>query len=216
MTASIFDISPLIESSLAVWPGDQAFQRQVALDFKQGDNLVLSNITTTLHLGAHADAPSHYHPKGRSIEHCSLETYIGPAQVVRIEGLKRGHRINLEHVKGLDIQAPRLIFATDSYPNPQSFNEDFCSLSPELIRYLAGLGVILIGIDTPSVDPFSSKALEAHNEVYKHRLAILEGLVLTDVPEGVYELIALPLKIKGADASPVRAILRKGPPRGDL
>ena len=82
------------------------------------------------------------------------------------------------------------------------------ALSPALVEELARQGVVLIGIDTPSVDPATSKELPSHQAIYRHDIAILEGVVLTSVNEGDYELIALPLKIKGADASPVRAILR--------
>ena len=86
---------------------------------------------------------------------------------------------------------------------------DFNSLSPELIEFLVQHEVCLVGIDTPSVDPFSSKALESHKSIAKHDLAILEGLVLDSVPEGLYQLMAFPLKLAQADAAPVRAVLKK-------
>jgi arylformamidase len=100
-----------------------------------------------------------------------------------------------------------VLFRTGSYPDPNHFNEDFCSLSPALIELLAGEGVRMVGIDTPSIDPCSSKDLPSHAMVAAHDMAILEGVVLDDVPDGVYTLIALPLRIEGADASPVRAVL---------
>ena len=102
----------------------------------------------------------------------------------------------------------RVLFATGTYPNPESWRTDFAALSPELIDLLHSRGVMTVGIDTPSIDLFDSKDLPAHKAILRHDMAILEGLVLQDVPEGVYELIALPLPLVGFDGSPVRAILR--------
>jgi arylformamidase len=104
--------------------------------------------------------------------------------------------------------APRLLLATGTAPDPEAFREDFAALSPELIDHLHGLGVKLVGTDAPSVDPFASKDLPAHHRFLAHDMAILEGLALAGVPEGAYELIALPLRLVGFDASPVRAVLR--------
>lgn len=202
----IFDISPEISEEIAVWPGDTAFSRRVNLDFEQGHNLLLSEIHTSVHLGAHTDAPNHYAPRELGIAAVPLEPYIGDCQVISTS-IKRGERIYPKDITGITISAPRILFRTDSYPKPNSFTPDFNSLSPELVEYLAGFGVQLVGIDTPSVDPFESKALESHSAIYKHRMAILEGIVLSAIPDGRYFLIALPLKLKDADASPVRAIL---------
>jgi arylformamidase len=106
------------------------------------------------------------------------------------------------------IRAPRVLFATGTYPDPTHFNEDFAGLSAKLIDYLAEKGVTLVGIDTPSVDPYESENLPAHQAALRRDVAILEGLVLENVPAGIYELIALPLRLVGFDGSPVRAILR--------
>lgn len=173
---------------------------------KAGGNLTLSTLRATVHLGAHADAPSHYGRDGASIESRAVDLYVGPCQVVRVE-VPRGARIPVEAAPD-PVRAPRVLFATGSYPDPNRFDEDFASLEPDLVDHLHARGVRLVGIDTPSVDPFRSKALEAHRRFLAHDMAILEGLALAGVPEGVYELIALPLKLEGFDASPVRAILR--------
>jgi arylformamidase len=101
-----------------------------------------------------------------------------------------------------------VLLATGTFPDPNVFNEDFAAFSAELVDHLAARGVRLIGIDTPSVDPFPSKELPAHQACLRHDMAVLEGLLLAHVPEGVYELIALPLPLAGFDGSPVRAILR--------
>ena len=202
----IYDITPTITPGLAVWPGDTPPTRHVLLDLARGDNLTLSALHATVHLGAHADAPSHYGAGAPSIEGRSLEPYLGPCQVIRVEA-GRGTRIEPDRIKP-DIGAGRVLLATDTYPDPTSFNQDFAALSPALVDWLHERGVRLVGIDTPSVDLFDSTDLPAHGRFLGHDMAILEGLVLSDVPPGRYELIALPLKLAGFDASPVRAILR--------
>jgi arylformamidase len=205
MKGRIIDISPVINGSLAVWPGDVAFSRTENLRIDEGASIDLSSIQTTVHLGAHADAPSHYSAGGEGIQARDLSRYLGPAQVMAVD-LPRGERIRPEHLTG-PITAPRILFGTGSYPDPTHFNADFCSLSPALIELLAGQGVHLIGIDTPSIDPVDSASLPSHTMVAAHDLAILEGLILAHVPDGLYTLVALPLRLEGADASPVRAVL---------
>ena len=201
----IHDISPLLSPRLAVWPGDVPFSRSVALAMDQGANLDLSSMTTTLHLGAHADAPSHFLPGAAGMGAVELSPYYGPCQVMRV-GVKRGERVLPRHL-GAEIKAPRVLFHTGTFPDPGTWNTDFASLSPELVEHLHARGVVLVGLDTPSVDPFESKALEAHHALGRCGMRNLEGLVLDAVPDGIYTLAALPLKIEGADASPVRAVL---------
>jgi arylformamidase len=207
---TFFDISPLIDETIAVWPGDTPFARNVSLDMSAGANLTLSDVRTTLHVGAHTDAPSHYLAAGQDIASRALHYYLGPCVVLHVAGT-RGRRILPADLEGKRILATRVLLRTGTFPDPRRWNEDFASLSPELVDWLHGMGVITIGIDTPSVDPFEDKVLEAHQALARHDMANLEGLVLDDVPEGRYELIALPLRIAGADGSPVRAILRTLP-----
>lgn len=202
----IYDLSPTISSALKVWPGDTPPAREVLLDMNHGANLTLSTLRATVHLGAHADAPSHYGAEAPSIEARPLELYLGRCQVMRV-AIPRATRVLPDHLRGV-LQAERLLLATGTFPDPNSFNEDFASLSPSLVDYLARHNVRLVGIDTPSVDLFNSKDLPVHLACLRHDMAILEGIVLDAVPEGIYELIALPLKLEGFDASPVRAILR--------
>ena len=201
----IIDISPLISPSTAVWPGDVPFSQTFACRISEGSNIDLSSIQSTVHIGAHCDAPSHYAAVGESIETRDLSFYYGDAQVVHVS-IEQGRRVYPEDL-GCDIVAPRVLIATNSMPDPNHFNTDFCSLSPELVHFLADRGVVLVGIDTPSVDPADSKALESHQAIAERNLAILEGVVLGAVKAGVYILSALPLRIQGADASPVRAVL---------
>lgn len=209
----IYDITPPVTPRLQVWPGDTPPVREVLLDMRRGDNITLSTLRATAHLGAHADAPSHYGADAPAIDARSLDYYLGPCQVVRVAA-GRGARITPALVP--TARAPRVLLATGTYPDPEHFTTDFAALSPELVEHLHGQGVRLIGVDTPSVDPFDSKDLPAHRTFLRLDMAILEGLVLAGVPEGLYELIALPLRLAGFDASPVRAVLRTrdnaGPP----
>jgi len=202
----LYDISPRISEKIGVFPGDVSFQRKVSLNFDQGSNLLLSSIQTTLHLGAHADAPNHYKKGGPDIAARDLRIYMGPAQVIHAQ-VPKGERVDLEHLNQTVIQAPRVLISTASFRNPNQWNSDFCSFAPRLIDFFAEQGVRLVGIDTPSVDPESSKQLEAHARIAAHDMAVLEGLILETIPAGLYHLIALPLPIEGADASPVRAVL---------
>lgn len=206
----IIDISPEIHSGIGVFPGDVPFSRSESMAFEKGHHLDLSSMTTTLHLGAHADSTSHYSATGQGIESKNLEIYYGPAQVIRVD-VARNERIRIEHViAGLSqekIQAERVLFSTGTFPDPDQWNSDFAGFTPEVIDWLAGLGVKLIGIDTPSVDLEQSKDLPAHKALLRNQISVLEGLVLSHVKPGLYTLIALPLKIRGADASPVRAVL---------
>ena len=191
----IYDISPPLTSKLAVWPGDVSFRP-----------LRVSALQTTVHLGAHVDAPSHIGRDGISIDQCPLDWYLGLCQVMHVE-VARGQSI-APAMLSEPIQAPRVLFATGTYPDPDCFNEDFAGLSPELIADLHEQGVKLVGIDTPSVDRFDAKDLPTHRACLQHDVVILEGLRLRNVPAGLYELIALPLKLVGFDGSPVRAVLR--------
>jgi arylformamidase len=202
----IYDITPLVSERLRVWPGDTPPSREVLCDIRRGDPITLSTLHATVHLGAHADAPSHYGADAPAIHARSLDYYLGLCQVVRV-AVPRHTRVLPALVK-VAIRAPRILFFTGTYPDPHDFNEDFAAFAPELIDWLHEQGVILAGIDTPSVDLFESKDLPAHHAFLRHDMAILEGLVLKEVPEGLYELIALPLKLEGFDASPVRAVLR--------
>lgn len=204
----LIDISPPIAPSTAVWPGDTPFSRQVLLDVEAGQNLTLSSMTTTVHVGAHADAPSHYAKDAPAIDAVALDAYLGPCAVVSAERPASG-RIRPEHAAAAIARgAKRILFRTLTQPDPTRFNTDFASFSPEAIEAMGKAGVVLIGIDTASVDAYDSKPLPSHHMLLRYGMRNLEGLVLAHVPDGDYELIALPLKLVGFDASPVRAVLR--------
>ena len=203
----LIDISPLVDESINVWPGDTPFVQTVNADMHTGANLTLSDIRTSVHVGAHADAPSHYVTDGIDIASRRLDYYIGRCVVLHIR-VRRGESITPDHLNGKVVSAPRVLLRTGTFPDPRRWNNDFASLSPALVDDFYQHGVMLIGIDTPSVDPFESKDLEAHQAFARNDMAMLEGLILDHVEEGEYELIAPPLRLRGADASPVRAVLR--------
>ncbi len=210
----LYDITPVISPRLAVWPGDNPAERTVLMDLARGDSVTLSTLKATVHLGAHADAPNHYGLGAGDIAGRPLDRYLGRCQVVRAS-VRRGERVTSAMLEG-PITERRVLIATGTFPDPDRWNADFAALDPALLDQLAAQGVVLVGIDTPSVDVVDSKEVPAHGRLLAHDLAVLEGIVLTAVPSGTYELIALPLRLEGFDASPVRAVLRSLPLGDDL
>ncbi|MEY2931041.1 MAG: Kynurenine formamidase [Pseudomonadota bacterium] len=216
------DVSPVLDRNIAVWPGDVGFERQLTSQIGATDEaapawqLLVSSIRTTLHVGAHADAPNHFTAHAVGIDRVPLEPYRGRCQVIELDK-PRGSLITPEDLAPLvhperALRAPRVLFKTGSFPDPERFNEDFVAFSADTLSWLEERGVLLVGLDTPSVDPFHSKTLPAHHATRSvthggRGLAILEGLELQHVPAGLYELVALPLRLRDADASPVRAVL---------
>jgi arylformamidase len=161
------------------------------------------------HTGAHCDAPSHYDKDGKAIDQVGLDRYIGPCRVIACIGAKV---VDESHLTGkLNGLPPRVLFRTYQKAPQEHWDSDFCSVSSKVIALLAQHGVKLVGIDTPSLDPQESKTMDAHYAIRDNDMSILEGIVLDEIAEGDYELIALPLKFKDMDASPVRAVLRPLP-----
>jgi len=202
----LYDITPPITPDLAVFPGDTPVSREVLLDFARGNHLRLSTLRATVHLGAHVDGPNHYGADGRSIDEQPLDLYLGPCQVIHCAA-KPGERLGPGDL-GAEVRSERVLLRTGTYLDPNTWTDAFAALAPNLVDALAKKGVRLVGIDTPSVDVATAKELVAHHRFLANDMAILEGIVLDDVPEGMYELIALPLRLVGFDASPVRAVLR--------
>ncbi|MDA0213798.1 MAG: cyclase family protein [Planctomycetota bacterium] len=210
----IIDISPRISSRLSVFPGDVPPTREVSFDMKRGDVFTLSALRTTVHLGSHADAPSHYGLDGRTMELQPLYLYWGPCEVVRVRADRLGviTRFGLADLDVAEKWVPsvaRLLIATGSNANPDVWSADFLGLEPAFVDWLADAGVKLVGVDTPSVDTADSKDLPSHARFFARDVAIIEGLVLKGVDAGSYELSALPLKLEGFDGSPIRAALRR-------
>ncbi|MEM8836252.1 MAG: cyclase family protein [Planctomycetota bacterium] len=208
----IYDLSSAIDDTLAVWPGDEAPRREVKCHLKDGAPVTLSALHTTLHAGTHADGPNHYGVDAPGIDQTPVDRFIGPCRVVSVT-TDRARRYTAEdlsvHPQEIDGDAtPRVLLKTGTYPDRTHFNTDFAALDPALVDALADRGVFLVGVDTPSVDLCDSKDLPSHKRFLARDVSILEGLILKDVPDGVYELIAPPLKIAMGDGSPVRALLR--------
>lgn len=203
---TMWDITPLVTADFPHWPGSESLKRKVVCDIDLGDSVTSSNMICTAHLGAHADAPSHYAKNGQTIDERSLNYYIGLCQVIHPK-VKPGELISQKTVDQ-DIMAPRVLFGSFTFDYTKTFREDFAAFDPKYFEFMAQNNVITVGIDGPSVDLYQDQSLPCHQLAYKYDMALLENLNLDGVPEGLYELIALPLKIKGFDASPVRAILR--------
>jgi len=201
------DISPEVSEALSVFPGDVKYKRHTSYNVDKGDHMTLSSIESTLHIGAHADGPVHYRKGGEGIGERSLDYYMGPCQVIDLSAvLVKGSKVVGEDFKDFSFETSRVLIKTNTYDH-NKWTDDFASLSKTALKVLIERGVKLVGIDTPSIDKSDSKDLESHNIVADNNMAILEGLDLRDVSQGKYQLIALPLKIKNGDASPVRAVL---------
>jgi arylformamidase len=206
---TLIDISRTLEPSLAVWPGDTPFARRTQLAMSEGAFVNLSTLILSSHTGAHVDAPFHVQVAGTTIERLPLEPYWGPAQVVTVR--KAAGPLVAEDLQHVDLAlAPRLLVRSGGSSAPHDvFPAEFVYPSPALVGVLARAGIVLYGTDTPSMDHADSKDLPGHHALLDAGIAILEGLDLRAAPDGVYELVALPLKIAGGDGSPVRAVLRK-------
>ena len=208
---NLWDISPPVAPGSPVFPGDTPYQQQWTAAISPACPVNVSALTLSPHVGAHADAPLHYDPQGQAIGAVDLSPYLGPCRVIHCIG--RGPLVLWEHlahaVQDLPPHLPpRVLVRTYQHMPVDRWDGDLAAYAPDTVERLAALGVTLIGIDTASIDPADSKTLDSHQTIRRLNLRVLENLVLDDVPEGDYELIALPLKLMTADASPVRAVLR--------
>lgn len=202
----IIDISPPVTADIAVWPGDTPFRLEWAARIDRGASCNVASLTTTPHLGAHADGPLHFQDGAPGIGEVDLLPYLGRCRVVDVTGARV---VDEEALFGLElVGAERLLFKTGTFPDFRQWNDDFAYLDPALVRRLGRMKVLLVGIDTPSVDPMDSRDLPAHHAILEHGMRNLEGLDLSRAEAGEYELIALPLALPGSDSSPVRAVLR--------
>jgi arylformamidase len=208
MNQRIWDISPPVHEGAPVFPGDTPYRQRWAATIAPGCPVNVSEITLSPHVGAHADAPLHYDPRGATIGEVDLSPYLGPCRV--IHAIARGPLIEWAHiVHAVHRLPPRVLVRTYERAPVDHWDGALAAYAPATIERLAALGVKLIGIDTASIDPADSKTLDSHQAIRRLGLRVLENLVLDAVPEGDYELIALPLKLVTADASPVRAVLRE-------
>jgi arylformamidase len=207
---ALWDISPPIRPGIPVWPGDTAYAEARTWHLEGSCPVNVSKFTMSTHTGAHADAPLHYDPAGEPAGGMPLEAYLGPCRVIEVAGA--GPLVRPEHIAGrMQAAPPRILLRLYAEAPQERWDAAFPAIAPETIELCAGAGAVLIGTDAPSLDPQESKTMEAHKALHRARMAVLEGLVLDGVPEGDYELIALPLKLANLDAAPVRAVLRSLP-----
>jgi arylformamidase len=204
----LWDISPPVHAGTPVFPGDTAYRQEWAASIAPGCPVNVSTLTLSPHVGAHADAPLHYDPQGTPAGALDLEPYLGPCRV--IHAIARGPLVAWDHIAHATRDLPsRVLVRTYQRAPVDRWDPQLAAYAPETIERLADAGVRLVGIDTASIDPAQSKTLDSHQVIRRRGLRVLENLVLDEVPEGDYELIALPLKLMTADASPVRAVLRE-------
>lgn len=204
----LWDISPPVRQGAPVFPGDTPYQQQWAASIAPGCPVNVSTLTLSPHVGAHADAPLHYDPQGTPVGELDLAPYLGPCRV--IHAIARGPLVTWEHIAhAMRDLPPRVLVRTYERAPVDRWDPELAAFAPDTIERLADAGVLLVGIDTASIDPAASKTLDSHQVIRRRGLRVLENLVLDAVPEGDYELIALPLKLVTADASPVRAVLRE-------
>lgn len=204
----IWDISQRLQTGIPVWPGDTVFTESRTWALTDNCPVNVSKFSLSTHTGTHADAPLHYDASGATIGEVDLTPYLGACRIIDVSA--SAGDIKPEMIRAyLKDSPPRVLLRTYITAPQDAWDESFRAIAPATIELLAENGVMLIGTDTPSLDTQESKTMDAHHVVRRHRMAILEGLVLDGVPEGDYELIALPLKLATLDASPVRAVLRE-------
>jgi len=205
---TVIDISPSLRVGMGVFPGDAAFAASQTFTIGPDCPVNVASFSMSTHCGAHVDAPLHYDPAGASIDMLDLADFIGPARVIDARG--GGPLCGYEEIaSALDGAPPRLLFKLTARGDELAWPSGFRALAPEAVERLALRGTRLIGVDVPSIDPETSKSLPSHMVCRRHDLRIVENLALADVTPGDYELIALPLKLRGLDAAPVRAVLRR-------
>ncbi len=206
----ILDITPPVSADTPMFPGDTSFSAARSWTISNECPVNVSKVVMSTHTGAHADAPLHYNAKGKPIDEVDISAYIGLCAVLHLTA--SGPVISQREIAGaldaISVTAPERVLIRTYTASPGEWDENFTAIGADAIEWLAQHGCRLIGVDTPSLDPATSKTMDAHNAVYRTDMRILEGLRLDHVAPGVYELIAPPLKLKGLDAAPVRALLR--------
>lgn len=200
------DITQTMQNGMPNWPGDTPFSFEVGISKQQTGSVNIGRITTSLHTGTHADAPFHFNSEAETIEQLDINVYIGDCVIVDCIGHEV---ISAQSLASIDFHSVKRVLLKTVEQLSETFPITIPVIHPDVAPFLKERGVILLGIDNPSVDPLDSKEVLAHHNLYEHGIHILEGLDLRHVQQGIYELIALPLKIAGADGAPVRAVVRK-------
>lgn len=204
----LLDISRPVRTGAPVWPGDAPCQLLWTMRRDAGATVNVAELRLSAHTGTHADGPFHVSDAGARIGAAPLDAYVGPALVVDARGREMIEPDLLAGVLGAASVPERVLFHTGAWRDADEFPTEFAAIAPSAASMLAGAGVRLVGTDAPSIDPFDSKNLPAHNRFGAAGVAILENLLLDGVAPGRYHLTAFPLRLEEADASPVRAVLQ--------
>ena len=209
----IFDISRALSNDLAPWPGDTPFHFELSWKMAEGATVNVGAVRMGVHNGTHADAPFHFEGGTTTIEMMPLEIYLGDAVLVDLTGrfgADRTRQISVADIESCSEAleaAPRLLLKTGVWKDSKVFPDWIPVIAPEVPEWLRARKVKLIGLDLPSVDSIDAKKLVNHYALAAAGIAIVESLDLTEVEAGTYRFSALPLRISGGDAGPVRAIL---------
>ena len=200
----VLDISRPLSDDTAGWPGDVPFSFRLSWRKSAGASVNVGAIAGSVHAATHCDAPYHFDDAGSTVDRLPPETFVGPAWVVDVRGAETWQ----SRLESLDFSGtPRVLFRTGGWPDTARFPASIPAMERTLPAWLASRGVALIGVDVPSVDALDSKTLDNHHALGRAGIAIVEGLWLDDVIPGRYDFVGLPLKLVGADGSPLRAVL---------
>lgn len=203
----LLDASQPVGSKTSHFPGDEPFSCGWTMTLAQGGSVNLGWAKTSPHVGTHVDAPYHYRRDGARVGELPLRAFVGPARVVDAVGRDA---LDADLFRGLDLAAtPRVLVRTQARTDPAAFVDDFPTFTPEAVDLLASSGVLLVGVDVPSVDPVDAKELRVHHMLGERGILNVENLRLDEAEPGVYELLAAPVRWHDMDAAPVRALLRR-------
>lgn len=202
------DISVPFDAGTPEWPGDTPFACGWAWQMAAGASVNVSRLTTSPHVGTHADAPLHVRAGAAGADRLPLAPFLGPARVVDVAHVRGA--ITLAHLRaaGYTVDTARLLLHTGCSVASGTFPPAWPSLAPDAARALAHAGLRLLAVDAPSVDDRDSKTLDVHHALFDGGAFVLENLDLRGITPGEWELLALPMPIGAVDAAPVRALLR--------
>lgn len=204
------DISIALRPGTPEWPGDTAYGCGWTWEIARGDSVNVSAITLSPHVGTHADAPLHVRDGWPASEAIAADAFLGEAYVIDARGVEDGGEVDDALVEAAIARgARRLLVRTGRTIADGRFPEGWPVLAEATAKRMAGAGVRLVGIDAPSMDARASKTLPVHHALLGAGVAVVENLDLRDVAAGVWELIALPIRVEGLDAAPVRAMLAR-------
>jgi len=206
----IVDISLPLTADMTAWPGSSGFALTWVDQIESGHECNNSRIACDTHIGTHVDAPLHFVNKGRTVDQIPLELLIGPCRVVYLPGLLKIDAETLSSLK-LETDTRRLLLKTDNsnlWTAKKKFEKNFVCLTASGAQWLVQHEISLVGIDYLSIGSYST-GVKTHQVLLEANVVVLEGLNLSEVEAGEYELICLPLKLVGAEGAPARVLLRK-------